>query len=226
MERSSPGIFGAIQIHAGDSPRPNDPPVHEEETRWRLQRVCYQMEECGINGPTTPHQSRRKFHVCGHSTLPVLWHANCQYFCGVWRINVFRGENRRWNKERKNCRHWGKQGGEGKICFWWACSSNVWGEKKITYGTGRVCQESPLLIRVYPSPLCRSSVTPKVRIRIRLRVWPRLLPKQKKEKDLSVRPTSNVLYRVAPYTDSELWDFCHSCKAQKTSISKEVRCLC
>ena len=28
------------------------------------------MEECGINGPTTPHQSRRKFHVRGHSTLP------------------------------------------------------------------------------------------------------------------------------------------------------------
>ena len=55
MERSSPGIVGAIQIHAGDSPRSNDPLVHEEETRQRLQRVCYQMEECGINGPTIPH---------------------------------------------------------------------------------------------------------------------------------------------------------------------------
>ena len=33
MERSSPGIFEAIQIHAGDSPRLNDPLVHEEETR-------------------------------------------------------------------------------------------------------------------------------------------------------------------------------------------------
>ena len=72
MERSSPGIFGAIQIHAGDSPRPNDPPVHEEETRRRLQKVYCQMKECGINGPTIPHQSRRKFHVRGHSTLTVL----------------------------------------------------------------------------------------------------------------------------------------------------------
>ena len=30
------------------------------------------MEECGIIGPTIPYQSRRKFHVRGHSTLPVL----------------------------------------------------------------------------------------------------------------------------------------------------------
>ena len=72
MERSSLDIFGAIQIHAGDSPRPNDPSVHEEEARRRLQRVCCQIEECGINGPTIPHQSKRKFHVRGHSTLPVL----------------------------------------------------------------------------------------------------------------------------------------------------------
>ena len=28
------------------------------------------MEECGINGPTIPHQSRRKFHVRGHPTSP------------------------------------------------------------------------------------------------------------------------------------------------------------
>ena len=55
MERSSSGIFGAIQIHAGDSPRSNDPPMHEKETRRRLQIVCCQMEECGINGPTIPH---------------------------------------------------------------------------------------------------------------------------------------------------------------------------
>ena len=72
MERSSPGIFGAIQIHVGDSPRPNDPPVHEEKTVRKLQRICNQMEECDINGPTTPHQSRRKFHVRGHSTLSIL----------------------------------------------------------------------------------------------------------------------------------------------------------
>ena len=72
LERSSPGIFEEVQIHAGDNPRPNDPLVHEEETRRRLRGICYQMEECGINGPTTPHQSRRKFHVRGHSTLPVL----------------------------------------------------------------------------------------------------------------------------------------------------------
>ena len=72
MERSNPDIFGAIQIHAGDCPGPNDPLMHEEETRRRLQRVLCQMEECGINGLTIPHQSRRKFHVRGHSTLPVL----------------------------------------------------------------------------------------------------------------------------------------------------------
>ena len=72
IERSSPGIFGAIQIHAGDNPIPPDPSKHEEETRGELQRVCCQMEECGINGLTIPHQSRRKFHVRGHSTLSVL----------------------------------------------------------------------------------------------------------------------------------------------------------
>ena len=54
-ERSSPGIFGAIQISVGNSLGPNDLPVHEEETRGKLQRVCCQVEECGINGPTTPH---------------------------------------------------------------------------------------------------------------------------------------------------------------------------
>ena len=29
---------------------------------------------------------------------------------------LFCGENRRWNKERKNCRHWGKYEGEEKNC--------------------------------------------------------------------------------------------------------------
>ena len=70
MERSSPGIFRAIQISVGNSPRPNDPSVYEKEIRGKLQKVCCQVEECGINGPTTPHQSRRKFHVRGHFTLP------------------------------------------------------------------------------------------------------------------------------------------------------------
>ena len=28
------------------------------------------MEKCGINGPTIPHQSRRKFHVRGHLPSP------------------------------------------------------------------------------------------------------------------------------------------------------------
>ena len=55
IERSSSGIFEAIQIHARDSPKSNDPLVHEEEIRRRLQRVCCQMEEYGINGPTIPH---------------------------------------------------------------------------------------------------------------------------------------------------------------------------
>ena len=53
MERSSPGIFGTIQIHIGDSPRSIDPSEYEKGTRLRLQRVCCQMEECGINGSTT-----------------------------------------------------------------------------------------------------------------------------------------------------------------------------
>ena len=55
VERSSLGIFEEIQIHAGDSLKPNDPLVHEEKTRGKLQRVCCQVEKCGINGPTTPH---------------------------------------------------------------------------------------------------------------------------------------------------------------------------
>ena len=33
MERPSSGIFGAIQIHARDSPRLSDPSKHEERTR-------------------------------------------------------------------------------------------------------------------------------------------------------------------------------------------------
>ena len=72
IERPRQSIFGEIQIHIGNSPGPIDPLVHKEETRQRLQRVYCQMEECGINGPTTPHQLRRKFHVHRHSTLSVL----------------------------------------------------------------------------------------------------------------------------------------------------------
>ena len=33
MERSSPSIFGAIQIHVGDNPRPFDPSKYEKRTR-------------------------------------------------------------------------------------------------------------------------------------------------------------------------------------------------
>ena len=35
----------------------------------------------------------------------------------------------------------------------------------------------------------------------------------KKRKRLKCTIHSNVLYRVVPHTDSELWDFCHPCKA-------------
>ena len=72
MERFSSGIFGVIQIHVGDSPRPINLSEYEKEIGGKLQRICNQMEECGINGLTTPHQSRGKFHVRGHSTLSIL----------------------------------------------------------------------------------------------------------------------------------------------------------
>ena len=36
MKRFSPGIFGTIQISVGNSPRPNELPVHEEEIREKL----------------------------------------------------------------------------------------------------------------------------------------------------------------------------------------------
>ena len=55
MERSGPGIFGVIQIHVRDSLRSVDPLKYEEEPRGKLQRICSQVEECGIVGPTTPH---------------------------------------------------------------------------------------------------------------------------------------------------------------------------
>ena len=72
VERSSPGIFGTRQIHVGDRPRPFDPSEYEKETEGKVQRICHQIEEYGINGLTIPHQSRRKFHVRGHSTLLIL----------------------------------------------------------------------------------------------------------------------------------------------------------
>ena len=72
MKRPRQSIFGEIQIHVGNSPELIDPPVHKEEIRGKYQRICNQVEERGINGPTTPHQSRRKFHVCGHSALSIL----------------------------------------------------------------------------------------------------------------------------------------------------------
>ena len=106
MERPRQSIFGEIQIHVGNNLGPINPPMHKEETRGKLQRICNQVEECGINGLTTPHQSRRKFHVRGHSTFSILWHVGHQYFCGVRGLNVFCGEIRICNKERKNCRHW------------------------------------------------------------------------------------------------------------------------
>ena len=71
MERPRQSIFEEIKIPIGNSLGQNDSLVHEEETRGKFQKVC-QVEECGINGPTTPHQSREKLHVRGHSTLPVL----------------------------------------------------------------------------------------------------------------------------------------------------------
>ena len=36
MERSSPGIFGVIQIHVGDSLGLVNPSEHKEKTRGRL----------------------------------------------------------------------------------------------------------------------------------------------------------------------------------------------
>ena len=72
MERPRQSIFGEIQIHVGDNLGSIDPPKYEKGTRRRLKRVCCQMEECGINGLTTPHQSRGKFHVRGYSTLSIL----------------------------------------------------------------------------------------------------------------------------------------------------------
>ena len=70
MERPRQSIFGEIQIHVGNSPGPIDSPVHKKEIRGKLQRICNQVEECGINGPTTLHQSKRKFHVRGYSASP------------------------------------------------------------------------------------------------------------------------------------------------------------
>ena len=72
MERFSLCIFGVIQIHVGDSSRPVDPPKHEKRTIRKLQRICSQIEECGIIGSTTPHQARGKFYIHGHSSLSVL----------------------------------------------------------------------------------------------------------------------------------------------------------
>ena len=72
MERFSSDIFEAIQIHIEDSLRPFNPSKYEKGTRGKLQRICNQMEEYGIVGSTTPHQSRGKFHVRGHSTLSIL----------------------------------------------------------------------------------------------------------------------------------------------------------
>ena len=72
-------------------------------------------------------------------------------------------------------------------------------KKKITYDTGRACQESPLLTRVCPSPLCRSPIAPKVRTGIRSRVSPRLLPEQEKKKGQSVPSISNVPILIQNY---------------------------
>ena len=72
MERPCQSIFGEIQIHVENNLGPVDLLVHEEETKGKLQRICNQVEECGINGLTTLHQSRRKFYVRGHSTHSVL----------------------------------------------------------------------------------------------------------------------------------------------------------
>ena len=72
MKRSSPGIFGMIQMYVGDSPGSVDPLEYEKGTRGKLQRICSHVEECGIVGSTTPHQLRGKFHVRGHSAFSIL----------------------------------------------------------------------------------------------------------------------------------------------------------
>ena len=46
---------------------------------------------------------------------------------------------------------------------------------------------------------------------------------KKRKKNQSVPHTSNVLWRIAPHTGPELWDFCYSYKTKKTSISERIR---
>ena len=53
MERPRQSIFEEIQIHVENSPGPNDPPMHEEKTRGKLQRM--QSEETLHSHPYKGH---------------------------------------------------------------------------------------------------------------------------------------------------------------------------
>ena len=63
MERSSLGIFGAIQISVRNSLGPNNPPVHEEETRGKLQRVCCRWKNVAsmVQPPLTSREENSMF---------------------------------------------------------------------------------------------------------------------------------------------------------------------
>ena len=75
------------------------------------------MEECGVNGPTT--LTSREENSMFVDTLPSPYYdmliVNTFVDFGDLMYSVGRIED--GIKERKNCRHWGKQGGEEEFCF-------------------------------------------------------------------------------------------------------------
>ena len=67
------------------------------------------------------------------------------------------------------------------------------------------------------------SIRPKGSHRNTIKSLTQAITRVRKGKGPKCTTHSNVLWRIAPHIGLELWDFCHSCKTKKTSISERIR---
>ena len=155
------------------------------------------MKKCSIVGPTVPYQSRRKFYVCGHSTLPVLWHADPQYLMefGDLMYSVGRIED---GIKRGKIVDTGASMREKKRIVPNKHVQAMFREERRSKRRSHRTREEP--IKNHPRspgyaqvPLTSLHSPPKVRTGIWSRVWLRLLPEQEKKKDQSVPHTFDAL---------------------------------
>ena len=128
------------------------------------------MEECGINGSTTPHQLRRKFNFVDSLPSPYYDMLIVNTFMDFRDLMYSMGRIEDGIKRGRIVDIGASVREKKRIVPDEHVQAMFGGKKKITYDTGRACQESSSFTRVCPSPPGRSSFTPKVRTKIQSKV--------------------------------------------------------